>query len=93
MVGISAIPPFHVEAAFTIATATGCAGPNGLAVGPDSQIALGCGGANSLIIADGTGIPPAGSVIATVTGEGGADEIVEDKHYASCRPCEPVWTW
>jgi hypothetical protein len=71
-VRISAIPPFHVEAAFTIPIATGCiGGPNGLAVGPDSQIALGCGGfANSLIINETTG-----SVIATVPGEGGADEI------------------
>jgi hypothetical protein len=70
VVRISAISPFHVEAAFTIPSATGCTGPQGLAVGPDSQIALGCGGANSLIINETTGSP-----IATVTGEGGSDEI------------------
>jgi hypothetical protein len=76
VVRISAVAPFHVEAAFTIdPVATGCAGPAGLAIGPDSQIGLGCGGANSLIIADGTGIQPAGSTIAIVTGQGGADEI------------------
>jgi hypothetical protein len=76
VVRISALPPFHVEAAFTIdPVATGCAGPAGLAIGPDSQIGLGCGGTNSLIIADGTGILPAGSTIAIVTGQGGADEI------------------
>jgi hypothetical protein len=70
VVRISAIPPFHVEAAFTIPIATGCVGPNGLAIGPSPQIALGCGGANSLIINETSGSP-----IATVTGEGGADEI------------------
>jgi hypothetical protein len=76
VVRISALPPFHVEAAFTIdPVATGCAGPQGLAVGPDSQIGLGCGGTNSLIIADGTGILPAGSTIAIVTGQGGTDEM------------------
>jgi hypothetical protein len=80
-VRISALPPFHVEAAFTIPIATGCVGPAGLAIGLQNQIALGCGAPpppatpNSLIISDGTAPPPAGSIIATVTGEGGADEI------------------
>jgi hypothetical protein len=75
VVRISALPPFHVEAAFTIPVATGCVGPAGLAVGPAPQIGLGCGGTNSLIISDGTAPPAAGSIIATVTGEGGTDEM------------------
>ena len=61
--------PFHVEADFTIATSTGCVGPQGLSVGPAHQLALGCGGTNSLIIDDRDG-----STIATVAGGGGTDE-------------------
>jgi hypothetical protein len=49
---ISTFPPFHVEAAFLIPIATGCTGPAGLAVGPDHQLGVGCGGTNSLIISD-----------------------------------------
>ena len=66
---ISAQAPFQVEAAFTIATATGCTGPQGMAIGPRHQIALGCGGTNSLIIDDRDG-----TTIATVAGEGGAGQ-------------------
>jgi hypothetical protein len=56
---------------FTIDPATGCKGPQGLAVGPSNQMALGCGGggANSLVINSTNGKPA-----ATVTGEGGTDE-------------------
>jgi hypothetical protein len=50
VVVISAEAPFHVEKSFTIPLATGCAGPAGMAIGPDHQILLGCGGTNSLII-------------------------------------------
>jgi hypothetical protein len=66
---ISAQAPFHVEADFTIAISTGCVGPQGLSVGPDHQLALGCGGANSLVIDDQTG-----ATVATVAGGGGTDE-------------------
>jgi hypothetical protein len=67
---ISEQAPFHVERVFTIdPVATGCAGPAGLAVGPSNQMALGCGGTNSLII-DSTN----GKTAATVLNEGGADE-------------------
>src|SRR5215831_5703884 len=53
VVRISGRAPFRVEKAFPISsTATGCFGPQGLAVGPDHQLALGCGGTNSLIIDD-----------------------------------------
>jgi hypothetical protein len=66
---ISEHAPFHVERVFTIDTSTGCVGPQGLAVGPSNQMALGCGGTNSLVIASTTGKP-----VATAKGEGGADE-------------------
>jgi hypothetical protein len=55
---------------FTIdPVATGCAGPSGLAVGPSNQMALGCGGTNSLVINSTNG-----KVAVTVSGEGGTDE-------------------
>jgi hypothetical protein len=38
---ISEQAPFHVEKVFTIDPATGCTGPQGLAVGPSNQMALG----------------------------------------------------
>jgi len=66
---ISEHAPFHVEADFTIAIGTGCVGPQGLAVGPGHELALGCGGTNSLIISDLDG-----SSIAVVPGAGGTDE-------------------
>jgi len=66
---ISEHAPFHVERVFTIDPSTGCAGPQGLALGPSNQMALGCGGANSLIINSTNG-----KTAATVTGEGGTDE-------------------
>jgi hypothetical protein len=67
---ISKHAPFHVLATFTIATATGCTGPQGLAIGPHHQIILGCGGAStaSLIIDDRDG-----HVIHSLAGSGGAD--------------------
>jgi hypothetical protein len=70
VVRISAHAPFQVEKVFPISSsATGCFGPQGMAIGPDHQIGLGCGGANSLIIDDRDG-----STIKVVTGEGGTDE-------------------
>ena len=67
---ISRHAPFHIEATFTIGD--GCAGPQGLAIGPRHEIVLGCGnpGANSLIIDDRDG-----HTIAVLTGKGGADEV------------------
>src|SRR6266436_6121260 len=53
---ISTSAPFHVEKVFKIPTTTGCAGPTGLAIGPNHQIQLGCGGTNALIIDDRSGI-------------------------------------
>ena len=70
VVRISPHTPFQVEKVFPISSAkTGCFGPQGMAVGPDHQLGLGCGGANSLIIDDRDG-----STVAVVTGEGGTDE-------------------
>jgi hypothetical protein len=84
VVRISGHAPFHVEKVFPISSAkTGCFGPQGLTVGPDHQIGLGCGGTNSLIIDDRDG-----STIKIVTGEGGTDEIwfnSGDNHYFFAR--------
>jgi hypothetical protein len=65
---ISRNAPFHIEQTFTIGD--GCAGPQGLVIGPRHEIQLGCGGANSVIIDERTG-----ATIAVETGEGGADEV------------------
>lgn len=67
---ISSHNDFKVEQAFTIPTSTGCTGPQGLALGPNHEIQLGCGGANSVVIDDASG-----NVVATQSGEGGADEV------------------
>jgi hypothetical protein len=69
VVRISGHAPFRVEAVFPIPASTGCLGPQGMAVGPAHQLALGCGGTNSLIIDDRNG-----GVIAVVAGQGGTDE-------------------
>jgi hypothetical protein len=55
VVVISAEAPFKVEKVFTIPTSTGCIGPAGMAIGPEHEILLGCGGTNSLIIDDRDG--------------------------------------
>src|SRR5215510_2948708 len=72
---ISKSQPFHIEETITIPASTGCTGPQGLPIGPRHQIQLGCGGAStaSIIIDDRSG--PIATVIATETGEGGADEV------------------
>jgi hypothetical protein len=84
VVRISASAPFHVELVFPISSkATGCFGPQGMAIGPDHQIGLGCGGTNSLIIDDRNG-----STIKVVDGEGGTDEAwfnPGDNHYFFAR--------
>jgi hypothetical protein len=87
---ISAFLPFHVEAAFTISSSTGCNGGSGLAVGPDHQLALACGGTstNSLIIDDRNG-----NTIAVVANEGGPDEAWYNRgsnHYYFARSAAAV---
>jgi hypothetical protein len=51
VVVISGEAPFHVEQVFDFSKAPlnslGCGGATGMAVGPDHQIGLACGGANS----------------------------------------------
>lgn len=76
---ISGHAPFKVERIIDFAQAplstTGCTGSTGIALGPDSQLALSCG----LIINDQTGSP-----IANFPTEGGADEMwfnPGDDHY------------
>jgi hypothetical protein len=70
---ISSKAPFRVVETITVPASTGCTGPQGLAIGPRHEIQLGCGGANSVIIDDRSG--PTATIIATQTGEGGADEV------------------
>jgi hypothetical protein len=77
---ISGNRPFHVVATLTIDPSTGCTGPQGLAIGPEHQIVLGCGNGPpatstaSLIIDDrgGTGLA---HVVHVLAGDGGADEV------------------
>jgi len=72
---ISRKAPFHIEQSITIPQATGCTGPQGLAIGPDHQILLGCGGASksSLVIDDRSG--SVATVLLNVAAEGGSDEV------------------
>jgi hypothetical protein len=51
---ISGNAPFKVEKVFRIDSSTGCAGPAGLAIGPDHQMLVGCNGSstNSVILYD-----------------------------------------
>jgi hypothetical protein len=84
-----------VEKTFTVPLAA-CAGPQGMAIGPDDQILLGCnadfnGHRNSAIIdAD------SGKVLKVLKDLGGADEVwfnPDDGHYSipSCNtPCRTV---
>jgi hypothetical protein len=67
---ISATKPFKVERVFPVAASTGCLGPQGLQFGPNHEIQLGCGGANSVIIDDRNG-----AIVAIEVNEGGADEV------------------
>jgi hypothetical protein len=57
--GFSGEAPFHVEQVFDFSKAPlnslGCGGATGMAVGPDHQIGLACGGTNTLVIDDRTG--------------------------------------
>jgi hypothetical protein len=76
---ISGTAPFTILKTFDFSKAplntTGCTGGTGIALGPDSQLALSCG----LIINDQTGAP-----IASFPAEGGADEMwfnPSDGHY------------
>lgn len=48
-----------------------CAGPQGMAVGPENQILLGCNASSSTVIINDR----SGAVIATLANEGGSDEI------------------
>jgi hypothetical protein len=64
----SSAPHFSVDMDFNTDDIIACA-PAGLAVGPNHQLGLGCGGTNGLVISDVDG-----STIATLPGLGGADE-------------------
>jgi hypothetical protein len=74
---ISGKAPFQIEQSITIPQSTGCTGPQGLAIGPDHQVLLGCGGASksSLIIDDRSGSVATVLLNLNMPGEGGADEV------------------
>jgi hypothetical protein len=76
-----------VETTFVIPLAQ-CSGPQGMAIGPDHQILLGCNGAvnanaSTVVIDDRDG-----HVLATLNNESGADEVwynPDDGHYFLAR--------
>ena len=59
-----------IETVFTIPLDK-CAGPQGMAIGPEVQILLGCNASTSSVIIN----TQSGTVIATLPNEGGADEV------------------
>ena len=73
-----------VETTFVIPVAQ-CSGPQGMAIGPDHQILLGCNGAvnanaSTVVIDDRDG-----HLLATLNNESGADEVwynPDDGHYS-----------
>jgi hypothetical protein len=73
-----------VETTFVIPVAQ-CFGPQGMAIGPDHQILLGCNGAvnanaSTVVIDDRDG-----HLLATLNNESGADEVwynPDDGHYS-----------
>jgi DNA-binding beta-propeller fold protein YncE len=71
------IEPRHETIVAKFDATDGC-GPAGMAIGPDHQILLGCGGKDALIMSDH------GNILATLTGQGGNDEVwfnPGDGHY------------
>lgn len=71
------IEPRHEQIVAKFDATDGC-GPAGMAIGPDHQILLGCGGPDDLIMSDH------GNILATLTGQGGNDEVwfnPGDGHY------------
>jgi hypothetical protein len=87
--GVAVIDPVSltVEKTFLI-DVTKCSGPQGMAIGPDHQILLGCNGAvnanNSTVVIDERN----GHIIKTLNQESGADEVwfnPGDGHYFLAR--------
>jgi hypothetical protein len=75
--GVAVIDPesMKVEKTFTISHDS-CAGPQGMAIGPDNQILLGCNGASgdgqhSTVIIN----EHSGAIVAVLQNESGADEV------------------
>lgn len=64
----------QIEAIYSIPI-TQCAGPQGMAIGPDHQILLGCNDPNKTVQSTVVIDDRNGKVIATVAGEDGADEV------------------
>ena len=88
----SGTPPFQLDKVFTIAAATGCAGPAGLTIGPVHQILVGCNQKSttgqSVIFDDRTG-----AIIQYVATTWGVDEVWYDSgsnHYYLAQNCTPT---
>jgi hypothetical protein len=78
---------FQIENVFSIPIAK-CAGPQGMAIGPDHQILLGCNDPNKTVPSTVIIDDRKGDVIATVKNEDGADEVWfndGDDHYFLAR--------
>lgn len=71
------IDPRHETIVARYDATDGCQ-PAGMAIGPDHQILLGCGGPDAIVMSDD------GAILATLTGQGGNDEVwynPGDGHY------------
>jgi hypothetical protein len=78
---------FQIEKVFSIPIAK-CAGPQGMAIGPDHQILLGCNDPNKTVPSTVIINDRNGDVIATVKNEDGSDEVWfndGDDHYFLAR--------
>ena len=81
--GVSQISPTSLSVINTISVPiASCSGPQGLAIGPNDQMLLGCNGGPKMpptrptaIIADGSGGNPFGTVLFTVQQAAGADMV------------------
>lgn len=73
---VVAISPetLQIEAVYSIPLSK-CAGPQGMAIGPDHQILLGCNDPNKTVPSTVVIDDRNGHVIATIAGEDGADEV------------------
>lgn len=81
-----------VEKTFTIPIDS-CAGPQGMALGPDGQILLGCNAAGPTANAPTAIINEHGDVVTTLNNESGSDEVwynPGDGHYFLAESSHPV---
>jgi hypothetical protein len=65
---------FQIENVYSIPIGK-CAGPQGMAIGPDHQILLGCNDPNKTVVSTVIIDDRNGNVIATVAGQDGSDQV------------------